>query len=345
LKDFRLKRVSLFQFFLISGLVFLNVSRNIDNDLKNYLDLFHFFYENDFLSAFESNQFNFIVKPTEPVFYIITYLLSHILFDNTVLFLGSITLFFYSNLIFGFKVLFRHLKLTPDVHVIYLIVLIFSCINFAETSHLLRQYFAISFLPLFISHLFSSKWINVFLLFCIICLSHNSLLVILIFLIFSKILTESYGKSNYWIYWLLLFVVCYTTISYLLNYVSALSYMDGELRGFYISMYFDLILIFFYFYFSFLFRLSLPYWNKFFVFFSLIFIGFLYQLKFSETLFLRFYLNIEVFRFIYFVVILYSISRLNLFNYLKIPLLIFSFVIFLLRVYVSPWTYFVFDLF
>jgi hypothetical protein len=33
-------------------LFFLNISRNIDNDLSNYIEIFNFFYNHDFLEIF-----------------------------------------------------------------------------------------------------------------------------------------------------------------------------------------------------------------------------------------------------------------------------------------------------
>ncbi len=344
MKVFKIDRANFFIILVLFFLVFLNLSRNIDNDLSNYIEALDFFKTHTYLEIFKNSDFLFVVKPTEPIFYFFTYVLAKIFFGYKYIFLGVYTLFFYLNLLFGISKLLNGFGINRNNKFLLYCVLIFACINFSETSHLLRQYFAGSFLPLFIYYLINNKYFYSGLIAIIVILTHNSLSVILLLLYLSN-LYFVYSTKYYFIIFPLSVLVFSLFIYYSINFLYTLSYLDEPSDINYISIYYDFVILFFYFIFSISFKKNLPKWNSFFLIFTLFFAFFLFNLTFSETVFLRFYINIEWFRFFYFLIIIISLQRFNLFRYLKYVFYLLVLLVFSLRLYVSPWNYLSFELF
>lgn len=325
-------------------MIFLNLTRNIDNDINNYIETFHFYTNHTFTQAFGNSDFQYIVKPTEPVFYFITFIFSKIFFGKAYLYIGFLTFLFYFNFLYGINKLLKKFDQPANKYFISYFIIIFACINFSETSHLLRQYFGGSLMPLFIYYLFNNNNLKIIILALLIILTHNSLLVIILLLVFSKILFSLYNKKKSFSI-LLAIVFFFYLFFYLLNYLNSLSYFDEPTNIKYISLYYDLIILIFYFIFSLSQINKLPSWNRFFIIFTIFFIIFLSNLIYSETLFLRFYLNIEWFRFFYFYIIILSLEKLNLFKKNKFILYLLFVTVFILRIIVAPWQYFSFELF
>ncbi len=344
MKNITIHKNTLFTILLLFVLFFLNISRNIDNDLSNYIEIFNFFYNHDFLEIFGNSDFLFTVKPSEPVFYFTTFLFSKLFFGKIYLYVGAITLIFYLNFIFGIYKLLRKFEVPEKNNFSYICILIFACINFSETSHLLRQYFAASFLPLLIFYLFNKNILKVIFLSVFIVLTHNSLLIIIFLLFLSKFYYTYY--SRYILLTNVLTIIIFTLfLFYSLNYLNALSYFDEPSDIKYVSIYYDFLILALYFTFTFTLKKKLPLWNGFFAIFSILYLLFLFNLTFSETVFLRFYLNIEWFRFFYFIIILFSLKILQVNKFYKIFFYFAILTVFILRFVVSPWHYLTFDLF
>lgn len=344
MKIFKIKISNLYISLILFLLAFLNTSRNIDNDLGNYIEIFNFFKSHSFFEVFGNLDFLFSVKPTEPIFYLLTYLLSKLFFGKVYLYIFFITLILYTNYLYGLSLLFNKYFLNTNFIFAYYFIVIFGCINFAETSHLLRQYFAGSLIPLFFYYLLSNRLLKSILLSFIIVLTHNSLLIILLLLFISYYFLLFFKKFP------LLTIISTALIFYLfqffiLKYLYALSYLDEPSGIKYISIYYDLLILLFYFSFSIFLYKKLPKWNIILIIFTLLFILFLTTLIFSETLFLRFYINIEWFRFFYFYIILISLNILHLNKFYKPFFYCLIFLVFILRIYVSPWNYFTFEIF
>ena len=344
MKNITIHKNTLFTILLLFALSFLNISRNLDNDLSNYIEIFNFFRNHFFLEIFGNSDFLFTVKPSEPVFYFTTFLFSKLFFGKAYLYVGAITLSFYLNFIFGIFKLLRKFEVPKKNNFSYVCILIFACINFSETSHLLRQYFAASFLPLLIFYLLNKNITKAILLSIFIVLTHNSLLII-IFLLFLSKFYQTYNSINQLLTKISTIVIFLFFLYYSLNYLNALSYFDEASDIKYVSIYYDFLILTLYFAFTFTLKKKLPTWNIFFSSFTIFFLIFLFNLTFSETVFLRFYLNIEWFRFFYFMIIIFSFNILNISKFYKIFFYSLILIVFILRLVVSPWHYFTFDLF
>jgi hypothetical protein len=162
------------------------MTRNIDNDLENYLAIFNFFENKNFTDLYFNSEFVFGIKITEPIFYFFTYLLSKVLFNQNYLYVGLFTLVFYLNSLFGINKCLRYFGIRERQKLVYVVIFIFGCVNFSESSHLMRQYFGGSFVPLAVYFLFSDKHFKFSLLSVFIVLIHNSLIVVLAILAISK---------------------------------------------------------------------------------------------------------------------------------------------------------------
>ena len=329
---------------LILILCFLNVSRNIDNDLGNYIETYLFFTTHGFLEAFGNSDFLFLVKPTEPIFYFLTYVLSKLFFGKIFLYIGALTFIFYFNFISGIFKLLNFFEVSSKKYFFFFCIVIFASINFSETSHLLRQYFAGSFIPLLIFFLFKKSYFKAVLLSIFIVLIHNSLSII-IFLLFLSNFSYSFISKYFIITLISTFFLFSLFLYYSLRYLYALSYFEEPAVIRYISMYYDFFILIFYFLFSFFLRKKIPIWNNFFIIFTLLYLVFLLNLTFNETVFLRFYLNIEWFRFFYFFIIILSMDKIKANKYYKLLFYFLIFTVFVLRFIVSPWHYFSFELF
>jgi hypothetical protein len=337
------KKYYFFLFPFISILILLNMSRNIENDLNNYLDVFYYLNNNNLTNLFTSSEFFFAIKPTEPFFYILTFILVKVSFGKTYFYLGYLTLIIYFNLIFGFRLLLKSFNISNTFY-FYFIVFIFGCINFSETSHLLRQYLAGSFIPIFLYSLFANKFPKILFFSSIIILTHNSMFIIISLLLISHLFCN-FQKKKHFVFSILVILFYFLFIFLCQKYLVSLSYNDEPGKFNNLSFYYDFILLSTYLLISLFFRDKLPKWHLFFLVFTCLFVLFLSLITYSEILFIRFYLNIEWFRIFYFILILETLRGLYFSNSLRYFTLIIVVMIFFLRLYVSPWNYFSFEMF
>ena len=124
MKKITIQQNTLFTVLLLFVLAFLNMSRNIDNDLENYIETFKFFKYHGFLDIFSNSDFLFTVKPSEPVFYFVSFLFSKLFFGKVYLYVAAITLSFYLNFIFGITKLLSKFDLPEKNSFIYICILL-----------------------------------------------------------------------------------------------------------------------------------------------------------------------------------------------------------------------------
>ena len=339
-----IKKYNVAYYCLIFLLVLLNMTRNIENDLQNYLSVFFYSSDHTIVNTFLSQKMLFKIKLTEPIFPLLTVFLSRLLLGKAYLYIGFLTFIFYSSLNYGTTKLLELFKIDRNKYLFYLLIFIFGCVNFSETSHLLRQFLAGSFVPLFIYYLLSNKYLNSFLLGSFMVLTHNSFLVVLVILLTSYGLFNAFRKNN--IVAIAVWILFYGFfLSAILNLLDGFNYNDQQSSLTTISLYFDSILIIVFLLVKFLFGRKIPQWTTFIFIFTLCYFVFLYSLTYSATLFLRFYLNIEWFRFFYFLIILEYFPLLRISRIVKPVVLLLVLLIFTLRLYVSPWEFFNYELF
>ena len=324
---------------------FLNSTRNIDNDLENYINYFNFFTNNSFLEIFSSIDFLYLIKITEPTFYIFTYLLNKFTFGIPAFFIFIYTLIIYVNYIYGLKKIFDKNLINESDKLFFYIISILACINISETSHLLRQYFAGSFIPIFIYFVLGNRYLKTFFIGILIISIHNSMAIILLLIFLSFIFYNQIIKYKRFIYLFFLIPFVFFFNFYISKYLFSLEYNDEASKLLSISIYYDFFIIIVYLYFSF--RFSMKFYNfiNFFNLFLFFLIIFLTTITYSDTLFLRFYLNIEFFRIFFIIPIYFVIINNKIRNLLKFSFICFFLLIFILRIYVSPWHYFTFELF
>ena len=324
---------------------FLNSTRNIDNDLENYINYFKFFSYNSFIEIFNEIDFLFLIKITEPTFYGFTYLLNKLTFGSPALFIFVYTFFIYGIYIFGLKKIFDKYLINENDKLFFYIISILACINISETSHLLRQYFAGSFLPLYIYFLLGSNYKKTFFFGIIIISTHNSMTIILLLILFSYFFYNQIINYNRYILLFLFIPFIFFFNFYLSKYLISLEYNDESSNLLSISFYYDFFILILYSYYSIKFSNKFYNFIAFFNVFLFFLIIFLTTITYSDTLFLRFYLNIEFFRIFFIIPIYFIIANNKIRSILKFSFLCFFLLIFILRIYVSPWHYFTYQLF
>ena len=319
------------------------MTRNVENDLQVYLDLFYFFNENSLPDFFLSTITIFTVKFTEPIFYIFKFIINRISNGSALFFVFFYTFSFYFICYLGVRKVIWNVSQEKSNLIFVFILLAFGSINFAETSHLMRQYLGASFLVLYVYKLHYARN-YIFSLSVLLCLMHNSIIVPLIFLNLAYYVNF---RVNLWSSRMAFIVVVISIfLTYLVNYLIALDYQDELFDIFKLTMLYDLFLFMICYYIVIVKRMKekVPLLGTIF-YFLLFYLMFLSFLSFSETIFLRFYLYIECFRFFVLLSIYYFYKPIfGNFN-VKLILILLCVLIFSLRVLVAPWEYFSFELF
>ncbi len=294
----------------------INFTRSIDADWENYLNFCQ--------SLNGTNLYNFLtesqlsVRIIEPLFYVFAWALSNLTNANLYLYSFFIAISIYGIYAYGINSICEFLGLKESRIIFCIICAFFVCINFSETSHLIRQYISGSILFLQIFILSKKKYFLYFILMIIGTLNHNSMILPSSFLLLSFILNVKLKLTPNF---LKLFIVpgCIGILLgiFLNQYLIILNAENIENESsFYFSMIIDLMCFFFcvMLYFSKNVNESIKNFITLYFIFMAMYSCFLYIVHDNQLIFQRFYLYLEWFRifgFLALTVLYPSLGKLN----------------------------------
>lgn len=339
------QRYTYFVFFIIlSILIILNINRSVDNDLENYLSIFKFMNTSTLRGFFEdSNQFIVSLKLSEAVWYGITWLISNLTNANEFIYIAFLTFVIYGIYFWGLKEIVEFMNENSQFYIMAISFGMLICINFSETTHLIRQYICGSVLFLQFVWLFKKQYLKVFLAFIPSLLIHNSLIVPFFIIIISYVLFFQKIINNKILRLFLIPIITGSVIGYAINiFVNQFNYETSvSSGGLFFSMSLDVA--------TYMLTLGFFLYSKNsrninmlvegYLIFFLMFVAFLFFLRSNMTLYLRFYLYLEWFR------VLGLISLTALFPIFKrssilfVLFFMFCFLFLQLRILRAPWTY------
>ena len=339
------KRYKYFIFLLLlSFLVILNTNRSVDNDLQNYLSVFNYMNNSSLRDFFEdSNQFMISLRLSEIFWYITTWTVSNISEANEIVYITFLTCSIYGIYYIGLKDLIVTIDGNTQLSVMTILFGTLVCINFSETTHLIRQYICGSILFLQFVWIFRKQYVKVLMLFVPAVLIHNSLLVPFFFILLTVLIFTQSIFTNKIVRIFLIPVMTGALLGFVLNsFVSRLGYESSDSSdGVFMSMALDVGA-----YFStlgfFLYSRNRKPLNglvEFYLIFFLSFAAFLFLLRSSVLVYLRFYLYLEWFR-VFGLISLTSVFPFLMrssFGFFLFIVLCFLFV--QLRILKAPWEY------
>ena len=331
-------------FFLLSIFIFLNATRSVDNDLENYLSIYQFMNTSTLRGFFEdSNQFLVSFRLSEAVWYAITWTISNLTNANEFVYIAFLTCAIYGIYYCGLKGLVEAIDGNTQVYILTILFGMLVCINFSETTHLIRQYICGSVLFLQFVWIFRKQYLKVFLGFVPAMLIHNSLIVPFFIMIISYLFFTQKIITNKILRIFLMPLITGAIIGFALNrFVSQYNYEASDSSGgVFFSMALDVA--------TYLIALGFFLYSKNkrqinilvegYLIFCLMFAACLFFLRSNMILYLRFYLYLEWFR------VFGLISLMTLFPVFKrsgivfIGFVIFCFLFFSLRILRAPWLY------
>jgi hypothetical protein len=333
-----------YQIFILFTIIFftnLNYTRSIDADWENYIDFYKSLNGYNLYAFLTESQLS--VRITEPFFYAFAWVLSNITNSNLYLYVLLITAFIYGIYSFGINKIIQTLNLKNSNLMFSIFCAFFICINFSETSHLIRQYISGSILFVMVPYLFNKKYMHIFFLLLIGTLVHNSFLLPAIFLIVSYILINNmlFIKEGIKIFMLsiiigLIFGVILKKYLIILNAEN----FDNDTPIF-ISMIIDSA--------CFIFGVILYHYQKidiiikkfvsFYLTFILLYSSFLFISNDNQLIFQRFYLYLEWFRVLGFLYLSILIPTLGKMNSQTLIAFCICLCILTLRIYRTSWFY------
>lgn len=179
-----------YRFFIVLGLVLvvihfitMNLNKTIENDLFWYSQQYIDNYTAPISDIFNDARFGVLARISEPVYHVFSYILSNVTaadFNVFVVVVTSIIYFFPLKVIFDFS---KWIGLRDRELVTLVIFMIFFGIIFTQSLHLIRQYLACVSLLAGMMSLVKGRPHWAWFMFLISCMTHNSMIVVVVLFI------------------------------------------------------------------------------------------------------------------------------------------------------------------
>jgi hypothetical protein len=330
-----------FTFLLIIVFSSLNFTRSIDADWENYLDFYKSFNGNNLIGFLTESQLS--VRITEPLFYAYAWLLSNASNGNLYLYILSISCMIYGIYAIGIIKLIRIADLANSNLIFCMVCGFFVCINFSESSHLIRQYISGSILFFQLPYLVKKKYKSVFVITVIGTLVHNSFILPSLFMIFSALLATRLYFIKQWVRVFIISSFFGIMLGlFLSQYLIVLNAENFENETpVYFSMLIDSA--------CFCFALLLYFSNNasskikqiisIYLAFMFMYSSFLFVVHDNQLIFQRFYLYLEWFRILGFIALSVLIPSLGKLNDLTLSACSICMLVIFLRIFRTEWSY------
>ncbi len=328
---------------IVYSFALMNFNKEIVGDLLWYSDQYLNHYGNSFKDIFDGYISGVKAKETEPLYHIVSYLLSNLFNANYFVFVLGVTFLVYIPAVISIVYIARYFRLNELEKVFLVVFFIFFSLVFTQSIHLIRQYIACSLFLLFLCNLLDRKYYYCIFFSLLSILTHNSMLVVVIIVAAVYFLLAYLENSGRGVKVLVVatvttvFSFAYIGVFYLIGSGHALSINDGSVSA--VVKLTDILLFMISAFFVTKVEIGQREINRLW-FLYLAFCVFILCMHFSLFLSLRYYFYMDFFRWIPIAVILYSVGIKREMYLLMLPVIISLGILHVdYRVAVSPFYY------
>jgi hypothetical protein len=181
---------------VIFHFIVMNLNKTIENDLFWYSQQYIDNFNAPINEVFNDVRFGVIARVSEPVYHLFSYVISNVTgadFDVFVVLVTAVIYFFPLKAIYDFS---NRADLKDYEMVSLLIFMLFFGIIFTQSLHLIRQYFACVFLLVGMMGLVRGDGRWAFVMFTVSCLTHTSMVIVVIIFYGCLYLNKSRLESD-----------------------------------------------------------------------------------------------------------------------------------------------------
>jgi hypothetical protein len=161
----------------------MNATKIPQGDWAWYLTYYKLATHTPFNNLMQSG--NLSIRPTEPIYYGLSYIIGFIFNHNIYIFAIVITLLIYIPYACGLEKTFENFDLNPQMAMAVMILALIAGITFTLSTQLIRQYLAGTLVFLFIAQLLRKHDFAAFVTASIAFLTHNSAIIPVVFAYFA----------------------------------------------------------------------------------------------------------------------------------------------------------------
>jgi hypothetical protein len=311
------------------------------SDLKIYLYYFNTLEGASFDELLESTYLS--IKEYEYFFKFYTWTIKNIFYQNWFYVFLNVFIIYHAIIKLTIKYVLNVLDCPISRLNIFIILLwcILVAITFSTTTHLIRQYLAIAIFSYACVALINKSYLLCFVLVAFSVMTHYSMLIILFVSSISLVFRPLFLKFKFSLSLVIIsasFIlsIIFENVGVIKSLLATLNYSGGgDLSVSPLLIIFDLLIFSLFFC---LYRRSKSKQLKMLLFLVVVYVGFLITIHNYNYIFLRFYFIFDVIRSILGTLIILKINFTPRLVFIPASVLLF-FTYFLLRFYMSPWSY------